>query len=130
MSSTLAPKIRSAANPIQASDVVESLEKLGLEPKKDLDGYASLLTGIWEVWDKIDKMDDYVPLVDEERFPRVAIHRPQGNENPWNAWAWRATVMGSDAEGGKLSGKTICLKVSSPGSRINSIYSHYRTMYV
>ncbi|KAL7420218.1 hypothetical protein Q5752_005185 [Cryptotrichosporon argae] len=109
MSSTLAPATLSPNNPITSADVTETLATLDIAvPAAHVGDYQSLLTGIWEVWHKVDQMDDYVPAVDETRFPRTHVHRPAADENEFNAWAWKATVKG--AEGGVLAGKTVCLK--------------------
>ena len=116
MSATLAPGILSSDNPIDEADVYEAFGSLGLKPKPDDVGdLTSLLKGMWEVWDRIGKMDDYVPVVDEDRYPRVNIHRPEGEENQWNAWAWKATVKDVKGSGGELrllEGRTVCLKVN------------------
>jgi hypothetical protein len=115
MSSTLAPSTLSPNNPITPSSVTDTLAKLGLAaPEKDVADYTSLLTGIWEIWNKVDGMDDYVPTVDTERFPREGVHFPEGDENKANAWAWKASVkdVSGKAKGGVLDGKTVCLKVS------------------
>ncbi|ORY30836.1 amidase signature domain-containing protein [Naematelia encephala] len=110
MSSTLAPSVLSPNNPITDTSVVEGLKSLGVNPKEeDLDDYTSLLKGIWEIWNKVDQMDDYVPVVDEEKFPRKDVHRPEGKENEYNAWGWKAHVAGTGIEG-PLKGKTLCLK--------------------
>lgn len=59
MSSTLAPTITSERNPISEQDVLESLETLHLRAKpKDVPDLTNLLTGIWEIWDKVDQMYD------------------------------------------------------------------------
>ncbi|RSH89580.1 hypothetical protein EHS25_002131 [Saitozyma podzolica] len=113
MSSTLAPSTLSPNNPITPSSVTDTLAKLGLAaPEKDVADYTSLLTGIWEIWNKVDGMDDYVPTVDTERFPREGVHFPEGDENKANAWAWKASVkdVSGKAKGGVLDGKTVCLK--------------------
>lgn len=116
MSSTLAPETVSERNPISEKDVVETLASLGLKAKpKDLADFTSLLTGIWEVWDQVDQLGDYIPEVDEERFPRKDVHRPEAKDNPYNAWAWKCDVRDTTdkSKGGLLSGKTINLKVSA-----------------
>lgn len=115
MSSTLAPSIVSERNPITEKDVTSTLGSLGLKPNpKDVDDLTSLLTGIWEVWDKVSQMEDYIPEVDEERFPRKNVHRPDGEANAENAWAWKCEIRDAtdQSKGGLLSGKTINLKVS------------------
>ncbi|KAH9906002.1 amidase signature domain-containing protein [Xylariomycetidae sp. FL2044] len=113
MSSTLAPETISERNPISEKDVISTLGSLGLKPKpEDVADFTSLLTGIWEVWDKVDQLDDYVPEVDEERFPRKNIHRPERDDNPANAWAWKCDIRDTTekSKGGLLEGKTVNLK--------------------
>ncbi|RDW85351.1 hypothetical protein BP5796_03676 [Coleophoma crateriformis] len=113
MSSTLAPSTVSERNPITEKDVISTLDSLGLKPNpKDIDDFTSLLTGIWEVWDKVNQMEDYIPEVDEERFPRKNVHRPEGQANAENAWAWKCEVrdVTDQSKGGLLEGKTVNLK--------------------
>lgn len=111
MSATLAPSVLSPNNPITPAAVEETFGKLGLKcPPGGLDDYTSLLTGIWEIWNKIEQMDDYVPAVDEERFPRTDVHRATAEENKTNAWAWKAVVKDVKENGGLLAGKTVILK--------------------
>ena len=112
MSATLAPSVLSPNNPITPAAVEETFGKLGLKcPPGGLEDYTSLLTGIWEIWNKIEQMDDYVPPVDEERFPRTEVHRATAEENKTNAWAWKATVKDVKENDGLLAGKTVILKV-------------------
>ncbi|WWC67121.1 uncharacterized protein I206_101028 [Kwoniella pini CBS 10737] len=115
MSSTLAPTTLSSNNPITRQDVEDTLiKKLGASKPsdKDLDDYTSLLTGIWEIWNKIDtKEEDYIPFVDENRYPRKNVRRPEGEENKLNAWAWKVDLEDTKKDGkGLLEGKTVCLK--------------------
>lgn len=128
MSAALPPKELSPNNPITDSSVRETLEPLGLSvPEKEEKHYTTFLKGIWEIWDRVEQMDDYVPIVDEERFPRENVHRPTGKDNPANAWAWKATIRDQQKNEGLLKGKTVALKVrggrlvdgtwSSSGSR-------------
>lgn len=111
MSATLAPKVLSPDNPVTDSSVADTLHKLGLKlPDEQVGDYTSFLKGIWEVWHKVDGMDDYVPVVDEKRFPRENVHRPTGDDNPANAWAWKVTITDQEKRGGLLAGKTVCVK--------------------
>ncbi|WVQ85193.1 hypothetical protein IAT38_007358 [Cryptococcus sp. DSM 104549] len=115
MSSTLAPSVLSPNNPITSESVTSTFASLGLAaPDKDLGDYTSLLAGIWEIWNKVDAMEDYVPVVDEERFPRTEVKRIEGGEegNEANAWAWKCIVkdVTDKSKGGLLDGKTVCLK--------------------
>lgn len=42
------------------------------------------------------------------RHPRVPGFRPEGSDNPYNAWYYRSTIQGSPE--GKLSGKRLAIK--------------------
>lgn len=53
---------------------------------------------------------DYVPGVDEDRFPRKDIHFPNQAQNSHGAWAWKCTVVDQHANEGRLNGKTFALK--------------------
>jgi len=53
---------------------------------------------------------DYVPTVDETRFPRKDIHFPDQAHNSHGAWAWKCNVADERKIGGKLEGKTFALK--------------------
>jgi amidase len=53
---------------------------------------------------------DYVPSVDEDRFPRENIHFPDRAQNSHGAWAWKCAVFDKHGAGGKLEGKTFALK--------------------
>jgi amidase len=111
MSAVLTPDTVSANNPVTDASVPEFLVKMGLElPADQLPEYTGFLKGIWEVWNEVDGMEDYVPAVDETRFPRLNVHRPTNEENPANAWAWRVTIEDQENTGGLLQGKTVCLK--------------------
>lgn len=114
MSATLAPETVSERNPITQQDVVDTLASLDLKVSspQDLSDYTSLLTGIWEMWDTIDQMDDYVPAVNEERFPRKDVHRPTSADNETNAWAWKCDIRDTTdaSKTGLLAGKTVNMK--------------------
>ncbi|EIW73435.1 hypothetical protein TREMEDRAFT_67366 [Tremella mesenterica DSM 1558] len=111
MSATLAPSTLSPNNPITSQSIHDTFSSLGVKcPEGTEKDYTSLLTGIWEIWNTIDSLPDYVPVVDEVRFPRENIHRATGEENKSNAWAWKATVKDTQGTGGVLEGKTVCLK--------------------
>ena len=117
MSSVLAPETVSPNNPINDKSVHDALSKLGVTPPSKEAGYGdytALLQGSWEVWNEVVQMDDYVPFVDEERFPRENVRCAVGSsENAGNAWAWRCEIKDvKEGEGGLLQGKTFALKVS------------------
>lgn len=119
MSAALPPKQLSPNNPITDSSVRETLEPLGLSvPENEEKHYTTFLKGIWEIWNRVEQMDDYVPVVDEERFPRENVHRPTGKDNPANAWAWKATIRDQEKNDGLLKGKTVALKVRGAPSSV------------
>jgi amidase len=121
MSSTLPPDVLSPDNPIRHDTVTEILEKLGVTvPPQDVEVYTSLLTGIWEVWNNVEQMGDYVPDVDEDRFPRQEVHRATAAENAANAWAWKCLIKDTKPNYGLLAGRTICLKVSALSAMLMS----------
>ncbi|MDP6688822.1 MAG: amidase [Alphaproteobacteria bacterium] len=53
----------------------------------------------------VDEMVDPLP---EVKYPRTPGYRPEGDENPHNAWYYKTKVKG--AASGKLAGKTVALK--------------------
>jgi amidase len=58
----------------------------------------------------LTKGTDYIPVVDEERFPRENIHFPEKSANAHGAWAWKCDIVDKQAKSGKLQGKTFALK--------------------
>jgi len=71
----------------------------------DVQSYLALMEGSLGAYDAVDAMPDYLPQV---TYPRTPGYRPEGDENPHNAWYVKTTVKG--APGGKLAGKRIALK--------------------
>jgi len=58
-----------------------------------------------------DRCTDYIPTVDEHRFPRENVRFPSKEENTHGAWAWRCDVKDAKpATSGLLVGKTFALK--------------------
>lgn len=118
------------ANPVTAEVLDDSLRALGVTIKpEEKNGYQRLLAVFHEsvvglmslpgrfrvptfVEDILMTMyvADYVPPVDEERFPREEIRFPDISENPLGAWAWRCRVEDKTKSGGLLAGKTIAIK--------------------
>ncbi|WOO86016.1 Amidase [Vanrija pseudolonga] len=111
MSAAVRPDSVSANNPVTSTSVRATLAPLGLAlDLSEEEDYTGFLAGGWEEWNKVLAMDDYVPLVDEARFPRTDVHRPSAEDNPHNAWAWKARIEDTEARGGLLKGKTVALK--------------------
>jgi amidase len=72
---------------------------------EDVASFLALMEGSIAAYDAVDAMPDYVPAV---KYPRTPGYRPEGAENPFNAWYVKTTVKGAPA--GKLAGKTVALK--------------------
>jgi amidase len=91
-------------------DTVQSLLKdLDLTlPVEHLEQWKDLIASVQDSVDVVDALQNYVPVVDLERFPRTDIHRPPAESNPGNAWAWKFSIQGE--EEGPLKGVTVCLK--------------------
>ena len=67
--------------------------------------YLALMQANFDAYDLIDALPDEIPAV---RYPRAAAYRPDGEENPLNAWYYKSEVQG--AVTGKLAGRTVALK--------------------
>ncbi|KAK7025456.1 hypothetical protein VNI00_015984 [Paramarasmius palmivorus] len=90
---------------------------IGIEQRLDLhvapqerEDYLQLLAATDAAAQEVLGMNDYLPPVDLERFPRTNVHVPPDTENELRGWACKATVRG--AQGGILEGRRVCLKDS------------------
>lgn len=72
---------------------------------KDLEEYRNLVTGFLGAFRRLDQFTEpRLPV----KHPRDGGYRPQGSDNPHNAWYWKCTIKG--AREGKLAGKTVAIK--------------------
>ena len=71
----------------------------------DVQSYLGLLEGTIAAYDAVEAMPDYLPAVE---YPRTPGHKPEGEENKYNAWYVKSTIKG--APRGKLAGKTVAIK--------------------
>ncbi|KAI0342635.1 amidase signature enzyme [Trametopsis cervina] len=100
-----------AANvPPITKDILQDLaRRIGVKvPERVEDDHAALLSSTRDAIIKVAEMEDFVPEADLDTFPRTDISRPAPEDNPYNAWATKATVRG--LSGGILFGKTLVLK--------------------
>jgi amidase len=58
-----------------------------------------------EAYTLVGRLDDGLP---QAKYPRTAGYRPEGEENPHNAWHRKVTIEG--ASRGKLKGKRLAIK--------------------
>ncbi|KII88505.1 hypothetical protein PLICRDRAFT_41658 [Plicaturopsis crispa FD-325 SS-3] len=104
----------SPGNPVTSQDVKDAIADLGpgIEVKSHLDEWTAILAGAHETMEKVMSEPDYVPVVDETRFPRKDVHRPETKDNLLNAWAWKVDIQDAagKASNGLLAGKTVAIK--------------------
>lgn len=108
---TLAAASEANKSKITAQDVVEIVESLHLRlPESDVSQWHDIIASVQESIDAVEALPDYVPNVDLTRYPRQNVHRPAPEQNPGNAWAWRARIEGDKGEDLPLSGLSVALK--------------------
>ncbi|HLB79555.1 MAG TPA: amidase [Dongiaceae bacterium] len=95
--------------PIQApsADQVRSIaDGFGIElSEADAVSFAGLLRGLKASYDRLDELPEpRLPV----KYARTAGRPPLPEENPYNAWAWKATIEG--AKKGILAGKKVAMK--------------------
>lgn len=84
----------------------ELTKSLGMSmDDRELLDYMSVMEGTFEAYDVIDGMGDNIP---EVRYARTPGRKPEGAENPMNAWYVKTEVRGAGS--GPLAGKRIVLK--------------------
>ena len=84
----------------------EVAEEVGLSlSDDDVQSFLGIMAGSIEAYNVVDQMPDNLP---EVRYPRTPGYRPEGEENPYNAWYYKTRIEGKP--GGKLAGKTVALK--------------------
>ncbi|KAL4948137.1 amidase signature domain-containing protein [Aspergillus filifer] len=100
-------------NPV-TTEVLDSVAAtLGIEiAEHEKEDYRTLLAVYHESVEALMGLPDYIPKVNETRFPRRNIHYPSAEENPLNAWAWKCDIQDQTppAQPGLLAGRTIVMK--------------------
>ena len=87
----------------EISDIAEGYG-LSLD-ESDLESFQGLMRGTLESYARLDELTEPTLPV---KYPRPPGFRPQPEENPFNAWYWRAEIAG--APSGPLAGKTLTIK--------------------
>ncbi|WP_375596744.1 amidase [Algihabitans albus] len=86
--------------------LLEIAEDLGMSlSDEDLAFFHGALDDTMASYDAVDPLPDNLP---EVTYPRTTGYHPGAEENPLNAWAWKAEVKG--ASSGPLKGKKVALK--------------------
>ncbi|KAL4816089.1 amidase signature domain-containing protein [Aspergillus spinulosporus] len=102
-----------SSNPVTLETLDSVANSLGIKiAEHEKEDYLRLLAVYHESAEALMGLPDYVPTVDEERFPRRKIHFPTPEENQLNAWAWKCEIQDQthSATSGLLAGRTIALK--------------------
>ena len=87
-------------------DLVEAGAQLGMRlSEAEAADYLAAMAPLIEGYDVVDGMADELPPV---RHPRVPGYRPEGDDNPHNAWYWKTAIKG--AAQGKLAGRKVAIK--------------------
>ncbi|HEX6024277.1 MAG TPA: amidase [Solirubrobacter sp.] len=74
--------------------------------ESELDVFEEVIAGAVEGYRRLDELPDTSLPV---KYPREDVgHRPVGDENPSNGWAWKCSIRG--AESGPLAGRTVGVK--------------------
>ncbi|KAL9087650.1 MAG: hypothetical protein Q9165_006574 [Trypethelium subeluteriae] len=100
-------------NPVTTEVLRATCRDLGIQLHDyDEEDYRRLLAVYHELAEDIMAMEDYLPQVDLERFPREKVHHPSPKENSHNAWAVRCSIKDQQVPRGDqlLSGKTVAIK--------------------
>src|SRR5262245_27208215 len=71
----------------------------------DVKFFLETMAGNVPAYNLLETLSDHLPHV---KYPRTRGHRPEPDENPYNAWYYRSEVKG--APDGKLRGKHVALK--------------------
>ncbi len=88
------------------ADIQATGRELGLTLSEEAaESFLGLMAGLIQNYDRVDRMVETLPPV---RYPRTPGTRPEGADNPHNAWAVKSRIRG--AKTGPLSGKTVAIK--------------------
>ena len=84
----------------------ECAEDLGMSPSDEyLEATHRIVAPLVEAYQALDRVPDHIPPV---KYPRTPGYRPEGDENPDNAWYVKTSIKG--AKRGKLAGKRVAIK--------------------
>lgn len=100
-------------NPVDNELVVSLGAEFGIKEHREIEveQYKTLLAVFHDACEELMKMDDYLPEVDLERFPRENIHYPAKEDNKLNAWAFKCDIKDLKYKGnGLLDGSKIAVK--------------------
>ena len=86
--------------------IVEVGAQLGMRlGESEAAQYLAAMKPLLDGYDTVDAMADELPPV---AYPRLPGYRPEGAENPHNAWYWKTDIKG--AAEGPLAGRRVAIK--------------------
>jgi amidase len=97
---------------VRKGDAEKLLEPLGLTiPENDSDDYALLLAAVHDCAERVSSLEDYQPLPDFGKYPRVNVRRATEDEQAFgHAWMYRFLIEGDKSSSSGIHGKTVCVK--------------------
>ncbi|KAL4805339.1 amidase signature domain-containing protein [Aspergillus unguis] len=102
-------------NPVTIQTLDAVANNLGITiAEHEKEDYLRLLAVYHESAEALMSLPDYIPEVNEARFPRKNIHFPSPEDNPLNAWAWKCEIQDQTPPStpGLLAGRTLVIKDS------------------
>ncbi len=91
---------------ITAAEIKEASNSLHYDiTDKEVDEFRQFMQGMIADVELVEATKE--PKL-EVKYPREHIHKPNSNDNPFNAWSWKCNINGNDS--GKLLGKKIVIK--------------------
>ncbi|GBE87908.1 Glutamyl-tRNA amidotransferase subunit A [Sparassis crispa] len=101
-------------SPINRNVLQQTAAKIGVKVPEDQEAaFVTMLASAREAMEQVIEMDDFMPVPDTTKYPRIDMHAPSPEDNSYNAWATKVTVQNNnqdEAAAGILSGKRVVLK--------------------
>lgn len=89
-----------------AGQIIRAGAQLGISlTEQDALEYIECMAPLIAGYNAVDSMPDNLPPV---KYPRTPGYRPEGDENPYNAWYYKSAIKG--ASEGKLAGQRVAIK--------------------
>jgi amidase len=95
-----------SVKPPTPAELVAVGKQLGMSlSDDDVKFFLDTMGGSVAAYNLLESVPDHLPHV---HYPRTRGHRPEGDENKYNAWYYKSEVKGAPT--GKLAGKQVALK--------------------
>lgn len=101
-------------SPITSEVLQQTAAKIGIRvPDSKADEFTEMLASARETMEQVMAMDDFMPALDTERYPRTGVTAVATEDNPLNAWATKVIVRNvneDEVAAGILAGQRVVLK--------------------